>query len=62
MADAFICDYVRTPIGRYLATVLAEAEEAARVGGTGSEPSPPLVRLAQGGVSFAAWQENARDT
>ncbi len=45
-----------------LAAVLAEVEEAARVGGAGSEPSPLLVRLAQGRGSFAAWQENAHGT
>ncbi len=42
-----------------LAAVLAEVEEAARVGGVGSEPAPLLVRLAKEGGSFAAYQESA---
>ena len=42
-----------------LVAVLAEVEEAARVGGVGSEPAPLLVRLAKEGGSFAAWQESA---
>lgn len=45
-----------------LAAVLAEAGEAARVGGAGFEPSPLLARSAQVGGSFAAWQENAHGT
>ena len=40
-----------------LAAVLAEVEQAARVGGAGSEPAPLLVRLAREGASFAEWQD-----
>ncbi len=39
-----------------LPAVLAEVEQAARVGGAGSEPAPLLVRLAREGASFAEWQ------
>lgn len=41
---------------RGLAGVLADAEEAARAGGAGSEPAPLLVQLAREGSSFAQWQ------
>lgn len=41
---------------RGLDAVLADMEEAARVGGAGSEPAPLLVRLAREGSSFAGWQ------
>jgi 3-hydroxyacyl-CoA dehydrogenase len=40
-----------------LAAILAEVEEAARVGGSGSEPSTLLVRLAREGSTFAEWQQ-----
>ncbi|MDT8332884.1 3-hydroxyacyl-CoA dehydrogenase NAD-binding domain-containing protein [Roseomonas gilardii] len=39
-----------------LPAVLAEIEEASRVGGAGSEPAPLLIHLAKQGASFAAWQ------
>jgi 3-hydroxyacyl-CoA dehydrogenase len=39
-----------------LGNVLAAVEEAASVGGTGSEPAPLLIDLAGEGGSFAAWQ------
>jgi 3-hydroxyacyl-CoA dehydrogenase len=42
-----------------LPAVLAEVEDAARTGGAGSGPAELLVRLSQGGGSFAAWQARA---
>ncbi|SFU17277.1 3-hydroxyacyl-CoA dehydrogenase NAD-binding domain-containing protein [Mesorhizobium sp. YR577] len=39
-----------------LSAILAEVEEATRIGGTGSEPSALLVRLANEGRTFAEWQ------
>lgn len=41
---------------RGLGAVLADVEEAAGVGGAGSEPAPLLLRLAREGNSFAGWQ------
>ncbi len=41
---------------RGLDAVLADMEEAATVGGAGSEPAPLLVQLAREGSSFAGWQ------
>jgi 3-hydroxyacyl-CoA dehydrogenase len=45
-----------------LGNVLADVEEAARVGGTGSEPAPLLIDLAREGGSFAAWQSAQSQT
>lgn len=42
-----------------LPAILAEVEEAARVGGVGSEPSTLLIRLVQQGSTFAAWQQES---
>jgi 3-hydroxyacyl-CoA dehydrogenase len=41
---------------RGLANVLADVEEAARIGGVGSKPAPLLVQLACEQSSFAEWQ------
>jgi 3-hydroxyacyl-CoA dehydrogenase len=43
-----------------LSEIVAEVEEAARVGGVGSEPSALLVKLAREGGTFAKWQSETR--
>lgn len=45
-----------------LAETLADVEEAARVGGAGSEPSALLVDLARDGRTFTEWQRTHRET
>jgi 3-hydroxyacyl-CoA dehydrogenase len=45
-----------------LAETLADVEEAARVGGAGSEPSALLVELARDGRTFTEWQRDHRET
>lgn len=49
----FAADQIGLPL------ILAEVEEAARVGGVGSEPSALLVQLARQGSTFAAWQRES---
>jgi 3-hydroxyacyl-CoA dehydrogenase len=43
-----------------LTAILADVEQAARVGGAGSEPSKLLVQLVREGRTFAEWQREAR--
>ena len=44
---------------RGLTAVLADIDEAHRVGGVGSEPAPLLVELAKSGGTLGAWRRDS---